>query len=70
MLWLKAPFPTIMAWRRRKDILPKGSLNESVSDEAVYRTALATQGLLKLDRVGPIDNRPSPAKLHHFVKKK
>ena len=49
-----------MAWRRRKDILPKGSLNESVSDEAVYRTALATQGLLKLDRVGPIDNRPSP----------
>ena len=56
-----------MAWRRRKDILPKGSLNESVCDEAVYRTALATQGLLKLDRVGPVDNKPSPAKLHHFV---
>ena len=37
-----------MAWRRRKDILPKGSLNESVSDEAVYRTALATPGLLKI----------------------
>ena len=24
----------------------------------------------KLDGVGPIDNRPSPDKLHHFVKKK
>ena len=24
----------------------------------------------KLDRVGPVDNRPSPDKLHHFVKKK
>ena len=24
----------------------------------------------KLDGVGPVDNRPSPAKLHHFVRKK
>ena len=24
----------------------------------------------KLDGVGPVDNRPSPDKLHHFVKKK
>ena len=23
----------------------------------------------KLDGVGPVDNRPSPDKLHHFVKK-
>ena len=25
---------------------------------------------LKLDGVGPVDNRPSPNKLHPFVKKK
>ena len=24
----------------------------------------------KLDRVGPVDNRPSTDKLHHFVQKK
>ena len=23
----------------------------------------------KLDRVGPVDNRPSPNKIHHFVQK-
>ena len=46
--------------------------------EAVYRTAPATPGLLiirrrsavKLDGVGPVDNRPSTDKLHHFVQKK
>ena len=26
--------------------------------------------LIKLDGVGPVDNRPSNDKLHHFVKKK
>ena len=26
--------------------------------------------VLKLDRVGPVDKRPSNDKLHHFVKKK
>ena len=26
--------------------------------------------LKKLDGVGPVDNRPSPDKLHNFVKKK
>ena len=25
---------------------------------------------IKLDRVGPVDNRPSTDKLHYFVKKK
>ena len=25
---------------------------------------------IKLDGVGPVDNRPSPTKLHHFVQKK
>ena len=28
------------------------------------------QILKKLDGVGPVDNRPSTAKLHHFVRKK
>ena len=26
--------------------------------------------VLKLDGVGPVDNRPSTGKLHHFLKKK
>ena len=26
--------------------------------------------IIKLDWVGPVDNRPSPDKLNHFVKKK
>ena len=26
--------------------------------------------LIKLDGIGPVDNRPSTNKLHHFVKKK
>ena len=25
---------------------------------------------IKLDGVGPVDNRPSPEQLHHFVQKK
>ena len=28
-----------------------------------------TMYILKIDRVGPVDNRPSTNKLHHFVKK-
>ena len=45
-------------------------MNESMSDNGVCRTAPAILGLLKLDGVGPIDNRPSTDKLHHFVQKK
>ena len=30
----------------------------------------AADDTLKLDGVGPVDNRPSTDKLHHFVKKK
>ena len=33
-------------------------------------TRLVPEGDGKLDRVGPVDNRPSTDKLHHFVKKK
>ena len=32
--------------------------------------APTTLGLSKLDGVGPVDNRPSTNKLHHFVKQK
>ena len=45
-------------------------LNQSINYEAVYRTAPATPGLLILDGVGPVDNRPSTDELHHFVRKK
>ena len=31
---------------------------------------LYLKNLVKLDRVGPVDNRSSTAKLHHFVRKK
>ena len=53
-----------------------------MSNKGYCRTAPATPGLLKrgqclnveqnllkLDGVGPVDNRPSTNKLHHFVKK-
>ena len=53
-------------WRKRMT----HSINQSINDKAVYRTAPATPGLLKLDGVGPVDNRPSTDKLHHFVQKK
>ena len=34
-------------------------ITQSINYEGVCRTALATPGLLKLDGVGPVDNRPS-----------
>ena len=44
-------------------------VSQSISDKTVYRTAPATLGLLKLDGVGPVDNRASTNVLSHFVKK-
>ena len=42
-----------------------------MNDVAVYRTAPATLGLLiTLHGVGPVNNRPSVDKLHHFVQRK
>ena len=44
-----------------------------MNDKAVCRTApglLNNRKQFKLDGVGPVDNRPSTDKLHHFVKKK
>ena len=55
-------------WRKRVT----ESVSQLMSHKAVYRTAPATPGLLimfTLDGVGPVDNRPSTDKLHHFVKK-
>ena len=58
------------------------SVDELNTYKIVYRTAPATPGLLillksdntieyflKLDGVGPVDNRPSTDKLHHFIPK-
>ena len=45
-------------------------MTELINYGAVCRTAPATPGLLKLDGVGPVDNRPSTDKLHYFVRKK
>ena len=36
-------------------------------EQSFERTSLIYK---KLDGVGPVDNRPSPNKLHHFVKNK
>ena len=44
-------------------------ITDLMSDRGDCRTALATPGLLKLDGVGPVDNRPSTDYLHHFVQK-
>ena len=41
-----------------------------MNDGGDCRTAPATPGLLKLDGVGPVDNRPSTDKLHQIVTKK
>ena len=41
-----------------EDILTQSWLTEWMSYKGVYRTAPTTSGLLKLDGVGPIDNRP------------
>ena len=44
---MKAPFPNIGAWRRRKDIFTNHNwITELINHEAVYRTAPATPGLL------------------------
>ena len=48
-------------------ILPLLPLNTHCDDP---RTVQYIQGVpKKLDKVGPLDNRPSTEKLHHFVKK-
>ena len=52
---MKAPFPTVGAWRRRKDIFTNHDLltyliTELINDEAVCRTAPATPGLLNTER--------------------
>ena len=43
------PFLRIGVWRRRKDIFTNHELmNKLISHKAVYRTAPATPGLLKI----------------------
>ena len=37
---------------------------------ACYPTVRGGINRIKLDGVGPVDNRPSPDELHHFVKNK
>ena len=37
---------------------------------ALHYLANISMPYIKLDVVGPVDNRPSTDKLHHFVKKK
>ena len=46
ILLLKAPFHTIGAWRRHKDIFTSHQLPYRMNDKAVYRTAPATPGLV------------------------
>ena len=36
----------------------------------VFKPYVLRLKMCKLDGVGPVDNRPSPAKLDHFVRKK
>ena len=52
---------------------------QEIEEKGPYDSELQKDGSLahqkrpfkkKLDGVGPVDNRPSPDKLHHFVKKK
>ena len=54
----------------------RGKVEEISLPEGVDKVAGWTGGvfgrvlLIKLDGVGPVDNRPSTDKLHHFVRKK
>ena len=45
-------------------------MNTFGGPEKCYKKINNVSFLGKLDGVGPVDNRPSPTKLHHFVQKK
>ena len=38
--------------------------------QSIFNIPGLAGAVLKLDGVGPVNNRPSPDKLHHFVKKR
>ena len=54
------------------ELLLGGERGEKITDRGILRsvrTFLVWHGI-KLDGVGPVDNRPSTDKLHRFVRKK
>ena len=44
--------------------------NQKIKEKGVQTIDVISGTFLKLDEVGPVDNRPSTDKLHHFVQKK
>ena len=56
-IWSLAPTSTMARLRLQR-----------AASESSRPTKTITEG--KLDGVGPVDNRPSTDKLHHFVRKK
>ena len=50
----------------------EGNLESIVAQHLILTSTFSLQilPLLKLERVGPVDNRPFTDKLHHFVRKK
>ena len=52
-------------WRKRMNQLFNVCVTEVFVEQLGY-----TGSINKLDGVGPVDNRPSTDKLHHFVCKK
>ena len=51
-------------------IVPYNSVFLSIARISFLFVSYFFAKIFKLDGVGPVDNRPSPAKLHHFVRKK
>ena len=50
----------------------EGNFESIVAQHIILTSTFSLQilALLKLDRVGPVDNRPFTDRLHHFVSKK
>ena len=56
--------------RRKRQNVPKATLHGNCHSSAPITATQVPKLPSELDGVGPVDNRPSTDKLHHFVRKK
>ena len=62
--YVLSPEVGVLQWRRQTNKQTDGHGNPMTDP------AQGLESVGKLDRVGPVDKRPSTNKLHHFVQKK
>ena len=69
MFYIKT-FPKENFWASCYKLKPRGRAPENIKLAGNWPKVAAMCGLqnYKLDGVGPVDNRPSTNKLHHFVR--